>query len=262
MAFLVHAFSLEDSYRVCRVKNDTSAPISFPPEIGAAAPLHRRRPRRNRCEHERDERVVARKRETEEAPGGLIAAHHVESLELAQQPARRAEITERARAFLRACPPFPFDAGMIDAEAGVPEHAQRDGDERGEQHLARGADVIADEHHDRERDREVIGVALLEAERAWLQAEPVLQDQGAQDGRGADRRDRDRRRRHRPGPDHADRHLAHADAACSSSTLYPIDVPHRSLPHITMQRRQWYGAVDPLRPAAMIAPVKPLWRNW
>src|SRR5262245_27597122 len=110
---------------------------------------------------------------------------------------------------------------MINAEAGVPEHAERDGDEGCEQHLARGTDLIAHEHHERERDCEVVGVALLEAERALLQAQPILEDPSAQDGRRADRRDRDRRRRHRPGPDHTDRHRAHARAACSRSTLSP-----------------------------------------
>src|SRR5205809_5206666 len=66
---------------------------------------------------------------------------------------------------------------MIDAEPGIVEHAERDRDERGEQHLARGADVIAEQHHHRERDREVIGIALLEAERAWLEAEPYWKNQ-------------------------------------------------------------------------------------
>ena len=63
------------------------------------------------------------------------------------------------------------------------------------QHLARGADLVAERHHDRERDREIIGVALLEAERARLEAEPVLEEPGAQDGRRADERDGQRRRR-------------------------------------------------------------------
>src|SRR5260370_3532926 len=174
MAFLAHALRVEDWHGACRVKNAVNAAVSFTPMLDAAAPLHRRRARRNECERERNERVVARERQTEEAPGGIVAAHHIERFELVQKPARRAEIAERARAFLRTRPPFPFDAGMIDAEPGVPEHAERDGDERREQHLARGADVIADEHHERERDREVIGVALLEAERARLQAEAIL----------------------------------------------------------------------------------------
>src|SRR5262249_5656998 len=150
-----------------------------------------------------------------------VARHRGARSGLAEDPAGRAEIAERARAFLRARPPFPFDAGMINAEARVPEHAERDGDEGREQHLARGADLIAHEHHERERDREVIGVALLEAERAGLQAQPALEDPSAQDGRRADPRDRDRRRRHRARPDHADRYLAHAGVVCSRSLLSP-----------------------------------------
>ena len=78
VAFLAHACSLEDSHRACRVLNDVSAPVSFPPNSGAAAPLHRRGPRRNAGERERDKRVVTRKRQAEETPGGLVAAHHIE----------------------------------------------------------------------------------------------------------------------------------------------------------------------------------------
>src|SRR6266540_4928874 len=77
-------------------------------------PLQRRRPRRDARERERDERVVAGKRETEEPPRRLVATHHRDRLQLLEEPPRRAEIIERARAFLRARPPFPLDAGMID----------------------------------------------------------------------------------------------------------------------------------------------------
>src|SRR5262249_13005498 len=105
---------------------------------------------------------------------------------------------------------------MIDAEAGVVEHAERDRDERGEQHLARGADVIAEQHHHRERDREVIGVALLEAERARLEAQRVLEEPGAENGRGAGNRDCNRRRGDRPRADGADADLAHAAARSGS----------------------------------------------
>src|SRR5262249_18080466 len=107
VAFLAHARSLEDSYRVCRVKNDANALVSSPPEIGAA-PFHRRRPRRYACKRERNEHVVARKRQTQETPSGLVTAHQGDRLELVEEPARRAKIAERARAFLRARPPFPF----------------------------------------------------------------------------------------------------------------------------------------------------------
>src|SRR5262249_39188280 len=85
--------------------------------------------------------------------------------------------------------------------------------------LARGADLIPHEHHERERDREVIGVALLEAERARLQAQPVLEDPSAQDGGSADRRDRARRLRHRAAPEHGGRHRAQAGVACARSLL-------------------------------------------
>src|SRR5262249_60918506 len=80
----------------------------------------------------------------------------------------------------------------------------------GESDWARRDDVPAGEQHERERSREVMGEALLEPEGAGAQAEPVLKNQGARDGRPPGRRDRDRRRRHRPRPDHADRHLTHA----------------------------------------------------
>src|SRR5262249_4964226 len=113
-----------------------------------------------------------------------------------------------------------FDAGMIDAEAGVIKHAERDRDERGEEHLARGADMIAEQHHHRERNSEVIGVALLEAERAWLEAEGVLEEPGAENGRGASNRDCNRRRRDRPRADHVDADLAHGGASCLTRDPY------------------------------------------
>src|SRR5437660_1919264 len=111
---------------------------------------------------------------------------------------------------------------MIDAEPGIVEHAERDRDERGEQHLARGADVIAEQHHHRERDREVIGIALLEAERAWLEAEAVLEQPGAENGCRASNGDRNRRRGHRPCPDHAHAYVAHASAP--TAKCIPLDL--------------------------------------
>src|SRR5262249_13818127 len=141
---------------------------------------------------------------------------------------------------------------MIDTEPGIPEHTERDGDERRQQHLARGADLVAQQHHHRQRDCEIIGIALLEAKRARLQAWDILEDPRAENGRRADRRDDDRRRCYRPGLNHADRHLAHAVAR--GCALRPAT-------HITIGRRQWYGAVDPLHVADMIAD-EPLWRNW
>src|SRR5262249_2875506 len=77
----------------------------------ASAPLARRAPHRNSGKHERDDRIVAGERKAEEAPGRLVAAHHIHRLELLDEARCRAEIVERARAFLRAGPPLPFHAG-------------------------------------------------------------------------------------------------------------------------------------------------------
>src|SRR5262245_66095560 len=95
VAFLAHAYSLEDSHRACRVINGVNAAVSFTPDVDAAAPLHRRRPRRNACKRQRNERVVARKRHPKKAPGGLVAAHQGDRFELVEEPAGRAEIAER-----------------------------------------------------------------------------------------------------------------------------------------------------------------------
>ena len=91
---------------------------------------------------------------------------------------------------------------MVDAEPGVPQHAGGDRDQRGDEHLAGGADLVAHHHQDRQRHGEVIGVALLVAERAGPQPGHVLKVPGAQDGGRADDRDRGRRRRQRTGADH------------------------------------------------------------
>src|SRR3954452_10104582 len=206
----------------------------------ARPPLHLRRPGRDGGKHERDDHVVAGEREPEKAPGRLVTTHHRDRLQLVEQTAGGAEIVERARAFLRARPPLPFDAGMIDAETGVPQHAEGDGGERGDEHLARGADLVAERHHDRERDREIIGVTLLEAERARLEAEPVLEEPGAQDGHRADERDGQRRGRDRAGPDHVRCHRAHARITIVKKTTIRPRPPSLSA-HIAGGRPQWYG---------------------
>src|SRR5437762_2702482 len=64
-------------------------------------PFEHRRPSRDGCERERDERVVSRERKAEEAPGRVVAAHDRDRLQLVEEPARRAEIRERAGALLR-----------------------------------------------------------------------------------------------------------------------------------------------------------------
>src|SRR5258708_29352768 len=96
----------------------------LPRRTRAGPPLHLRRPGRDGGERERDDHVVAGEREPEEAPGRLVAAHHRDPLQLVEEAAGGAEIAQRARACLRARPPLPFDAAMIDAEARVPQHAE------------------------------------------------------------------------------------------------------------------------------------------
>src|SRR4051812_12724900 len=91
-------------------------------------------PGRNAGQGERDQRVVASERKAEEAPGGLVAAHHAHAVELLEQVAARR--IEGARTFLRARPPLPFDARVIGREPGIPEHADGDHKQAGEQDLA------------------------------------------------------------------------------------------------------------------------------
>src|SRR5262249_5584195 len=86
-----------------------------------AAPLCQRAPRRDNRERERDQRVVAGERDSEETPRRLVAAHRAHGAELIDEAA--AQAVERARTFSRPGPEFPFDTGVIDAEPGVPEHA-------------------------------------------------------------------------------------------------------------------------------------------
>ena len=71
---------------------------------------------------------------------------------------------------------------MVGTETGIPQHAERDHRQRREQHLAGSADGRSQQHHQRQRNREVIGVALLEAERTRRQFHHQLEEPGAQNG--------------------------------------------------------------------------------
>src|SRR5262245_17600800 len=105
--------------------------ISEPPTTVALVFLSRRRsglprapeaPERHRGEAERDQHIVAGEREAEETPRRLVAAHQRGGLHLLEQAAGGAEARDLAGAVRRASPPLPLDAGVIDAEPGVPEH--------------------------------------------------------------------------------------------------------------------------------------------
>ena len=172
-----------------------------------------RAPRRDRGERQRDQHVVAGERQAEEAPRRFVAADHAGVLDQVAQPAGRTEVGDRSRAVLRTFPPLPFDAGVIGGEAGVPEHRDGDGEEREQHHLARRADRHAEQHHGRERDRGVVGVTLLQAERAWPVAEHVLEEIGAEDGGEPDHRDGHGGRHDRLGADAVEGKRAHARLA-------------------------------------------------
>src|SRR5215218_2500046 len=74
-------------------------------------------PKRNSRQRQRDEEIIARKRQAKEAPSRLIAAHHARLVHLVDQAAAGAEIGHRAGAVLWPRPPVPLHARMIDAEA-------------------------------------------------------------------------------------------------------------------------------------------------
>ena len=141
--------------------------------------------------HQRHQHVVAGERHAEKTPRRLIAADHPRPVDLIEQAAAGGKIRRRARAILRTRPPMPFDAGVIRAEAGVPKHRRGDGEQRQHQHLMRRADRDAEQDHGGQRHRDVIGVALLQAERARRIIQRVLKEEEARHGREAERDDRD-----------------------------------------------------------------------
>src|SRR5262245_469404 len=180
---------------------------------------------------------------------------------------------------------MPFDAGVVDAEARVPQHAGRGHGERRDQHLALGADRFAEDHQRGERDREVIGVALLIAKRAGLEPHHILEEPGAQDGGHAAGRDHNRGGRDRPGADEArpalgcqTRRLAYSFAhwfvpgqVCGGLVARSRFTSHatfrdraraQAAPPAGISIASYGAAVDPPPWAAMIRAALPLWRNW
>src|SRR5271166_129616 len=175
----------------------------------STAPFSDRRPSRDGRKRNRDQRIVAGERKSEKAPSCLVAAHHADRPELVGEMAGGAEIAGRPRAFLRPRPPSPFDAGMIGAKRRVPEHSGGDGDERADEHLARRAGSVAERDQASERHREIIGITLLETERAGSKPEHVLEEPGADNRGGAHGCNGDRSRESRAGCDHAAIWLRH-----------------------------------------------------
>ncbi len=74
----------------------------------------------------RDHRVPAGEGQPQEAPGGLVAMDDGRIDDAALAPLQ----LEGAGAFARARPPFPLDAGMVDAGRRIGEEGERDEDEQ------------------------------------------------------------------------------------------------------------------------------------
>ena len=83
---------------------------------------------------------------------------------------------------------------MVAGEPSVPEHTKDDREQGAKQHLARRADRGADQDQHRQRDRKIVGIALLQAKRAGLEPQPILKEPGAKDGGRAAERNHERRR--------------------------------------------------------------------
>jgi hypothetical protein len=79
---------------------------------------------------------------------------------------------------------------VIGAEHGVGERGQREDSEPCNQKRTRGVLAGGERGQRRERDCEVIGIALLEAERTGLKAEHQLEIPGARDRRRRDDQNR------------------------------------------------------------------------
>src|SRR6266478_5352544 len=153
--------------------------------------VRRHSPRGERGKGERDQRVVAGERKAEKAPRCLVATHDARRLQPFHQILRRAEVGDRPRAFLRSCPPVPFDAGVVDCERGAGQHDERYQTKTADDQRRRLAQGCNRDQRG-ERNRAVIRDALLEAERARRDTQTILKEPGADDGGGADRRDRSR----------------------------------------------------------------------
>ena len=121
------------------------------------------------------------------------------AVEALQQRAGAAEIDDGAGAIGRALPEFPLDAGVIAAEPGIGERSQQKHRKPGQQHLpwrpARGGK----RHHEGERQGQIIGVALFEAERTGPDIQHELEEPGARQRRSRHGRNRQRRNGRRIG---------------------------------------------------------------
>jgi hypothetical protein len=156
-------------------------------------------PCRNRGHQKRDQHVVAGQREAEKTPLHFIAADHLDGVETLQQAAGAAEIPDRPCAFGRPLPKPPFDAGVIGPEPGIAERGEREDGEAEIEHRARRVFRRGQRNKHAERDRQIVGVALLEAERTGADIQHQLKEPRARQRRRGNDRDRQRCSEHGVG---------------------------------------------------------------
>ena len=154
-------------------------------------------PGRDRGHRQRDQHAIAGERQAQKAPLHLVAADHLLGIEARQQVAGAAEISDRSGAIGRSLPELPFDAGMIGAEHGVAECRGSKKRKARDHHSARRIPCRGERDQRAERDRQVIGVALLEAERTGADIQHQLKEPRARQRRR--RNDRDCQRRGQRG---------------------------------------------------------------
>src|SRR5690606_38884698 len=113
----------------------------------------------------------------------LVATNDAHALEPLQQPARASpKRLERELAGLRPRPEFPLDAGVIDPKPSVHEEAYSHKREKGGcKPSLSGADE--DEGAEQQRNADVVGIALLQAERTRPIAADMLEPERRQDDR-------------------------------------------------------------------------------
>src|SRR5664280_3479980 len=140
----------------------------------------------DRGQPERYQHVPAGEREAEETPGYLVAADRDDVVQFLEDIAGGAEFIDRPRAVDRPLPPLPFDAGVIHAKPAVPEHKRGNYGKARDHHLARRAVIGADKEQRRERNAEIVGLPLLQAERARRQVQEVLEEVKDANGQHAD----------------------------------------------------------------------------
>jgi hypothetical protein len=144
------------------------------------------RDRSDRGEPERHERVPARERQAEKAPGRFSATHYPDRLERAQEVADIGARRRTAAAIRRSLPDSPLHTRVKGAEPALTRNTMA--------RSARPARQPRGRHRGRresrrERNPDVIGDALVEAELARHEPEHVLRRERARDGCSANETD-------------------------------------------------------------------------